>query len=155
MKWIGIYVSVLITCLLSFGGLIGSRPSPEVQIIGTWKETSWNYEKVDEKKEDDSSDFKTMTDNLKNTIKQDLIIHEAETWTFLKDGRLKLSGKNTTRTVTWRIKGRGNILQLKYDNDMVENYILTGLDNKNMFLHFETDVQARGIAKLSFKKIKD
>ena len=93
----------------------------------------------------------TLND-VKKIIGQHLLIHEAETWKFLSNGKLVLKAGENERLVDWKIKGRGNILQLKYDDNVVENYNLTELDNNTMILNFDSEIQARGIAKLTFEK---
>lgn len=145
MRTILTYISVLTAGLLVFLLLIHGAPSPENQILGVWKELSWEYEFADEKDGE-----KHITEDVKKSLGQDLIIHKAETWTFLPNGKLRLTGKNMDKTVSWRIKGRGHLLQILYDEDTLENYTLASLDDNTMNLNFETDVQARGIASLQF-----
>ena len=88
----------------------------------------------------------------KAEIAKDLVIHQAETWTFEPNGNLKLKNDKNAKSVKWVLKGRGHILQLKYDKGTTENYILTHLDEHRMVLNLELDNQARGIAKLVFTK---
>ncbi|MFN3918078.1 MAG: hypothetical protein ACK4K0_10085 [Flavobacteriales bacterium] len=142
---------VLIVGILPFSILINLSSSPETQILGEWNELTWEYERVNLTGAD-SLDRKAITEDVKELIGQDLVIHQAEKWVFLPNGRLKLISENEEKTIRWRLKGRGHILQLKYSNDTVENYSLTELDKKRMVLNFESDVHARGIAKLTFEK---
>jgi hypothetical protein len=123
--------------------------SPEKKIVGLWSEKSWEYERVNKVGDTNS---KEITDDVKKIIGQHLLIHEAETWQFLPNGKLLLKSGSTERLVDWKIKGRGHILQLKYDDNIVENYNLTELDNNTMILNFDSEIQARGIAKLTFEK---
>jgi hypothetical protein len=139
--------------IIPFFILINFSSSPERQILGEWDELTWEYERVNITSED-SLDRKAITDDVKELIGQDLVIHQAEKWVFLPNGRLKLISENEEKTIGWRLKGRGHILQLKYSNDTVENYSLTELDKNRMVLNFESDVHARGIAKLTFEKKK-
>lgn len=151
MKLILIYIAVFVAGFSSFFIMITTTNNPENIIVGEWKELAWEYEKVDKV---DSSGFDFTSDNIKEAVAQHLVIHQAEVWTFLPNGRLKLQSNGEEKVVTWRIKGRGNILQLKHDNNnTVENYNLTLLDNNSLVLNFEADIQARGIAKLTFEKI--
>jgi hypothetical protein len=150
--WI-IYISVFLSGIISFAIMINNAPNPESLILGEWGEMAWEYEKVD--MYDGSIRKKEIPDDLKKQIGQDLIIHEAETWVFLPNRKLKLIAANgTEKIVDWVIKGRGNILQLKHDDFTVENFNLTYLNDDSMVLNIELDVQARGIAKLTFEKIK-
>lgn len=146
-----IYIAALGAAILLFYALIAGRVSPEQQILGEWKEVRWEYEKVDNNER--VARYRHISDFVKQTMGQHLIIHQAETWTFLDNGKLKLKGENREETVRWTIKGRGHILELRHDNDAVEYYDITGLDQQTMMLNFDSDMQVRGIAKLTFEKI--
>ena len=136
-------------------GLTGSvvtlyvTPGPENIILGDWKESSWEYEKVNKINKTD----KPLAEEMRDQQTRNLIIHEAEVWRFLPGGKLKLIGKNSEEIVDWRLKGRGNILEIKHSSNVTEHYSLTELSSNKMVLNFETDVQVRGIAKLTFEKI--
>jgi hypothetical protein len=151
MKIYVTYISIFLLLVLGFLIAIDHAPSPEQTILGEWKELNWEYERVD--KMDDTLTEKVISDDVKKHIGQHLVIHEAETWQFLPNGRLKLISSDDERIVRWRIKGRGHILQIKYDDEkIVENYNLTELDENTMVLNFDSDLQARGIAKLTFQR---
>lgn len=151
LKFWLLYISVFSFGIGSFVFMISAAPSPESVIVGEWKELAWEYEKVN--KTNDSVIVKSITDEMRKELAQDLIIHEAETWVFMNNRKLKLvSSDGLEKIVNWRIKGRGNILQIKHDELTVENYNLTQLDDDSMVLNIELDVQARGIAKLTFEK---
>ena len=134
-----------------FAMLISMSQSPEMQIEGEWKELAWEYEKVD-KNDTVNSDFKKVSTYVKDVAGLDLIIHKAEKWKFCSDGRLILQGKNYTKEIEWVIKGRGNILELKYNNN-IEHYSLTELSENKLILNFDTNNSTRGIARLTFEKI--
>lgn len=93
---------------------------PEKNLIGTWKEVSWHYEKVD--KTEDGEFFKEIArDELKDEIAKNLVIHKSEEWTFEQNADLLLTGEDKEdKKLNWRLKGRGHILKLKYDNDKFE-----------------------------------
>lgn len=148
-----IYIIILILGFVSFFFVIQAAPSPEKEIVGSWKELTWEYERFDGFQKD--TDFPiTESDYLKEVIGQELMIHQSETWHFLPDGYLILKSNTADdKVVKWRLKGRGHILQLKYKNNHTENINLTKLSNDQMVLNFESEVQARGIAKLTFEKI--
>lgn len=146
------YITVSFCGALGFFTAVNSVPSPETSILGRWEEQKWEYEKVD-KKGRDPENFKYISEEVKHLIGQNLVIHKAETWIFMPGGKVRLIGENTDKTVMWRLLGRGHILQFKYDNDTIENYDLTELDENTMVVNFDTDIQARGIAKLTFKKV--
>lgn len=134
-----------------FATLISMSQSPEMQIEGEWKELTWEYEKVN-KNDTVNSDFRNVSSYVKDVAGLDLIIHKAEKWKFCADGKLILEGKNYTKEIDWVIKGRGNILELKY-NDNIEHYSLTELSENKLILNFDTNTSTRGIARLTFEKI--
>jgi hypothetical protein len=149
MKIITTYTAVFLVIVATIFTLMSFSQSPEKKIVGQWNEKSWEYERVNKVGDTNS---KEITDDIKKIIGQHLLIHEAETWQFLPNGKLLLKSGSTERLVDWKIKGRGHILQLKYDDNVVENYNLTELDNNTMILNFDSEIQARGIAKLTFEK---
>ncbi|RAR47079.1 hypothetical protein [Flavobacterium lacus] len=149
MKIITTYTTVFLVIVATIITLMSFSQSPEKKIIGQWNELSWEYERVN--KVGDTNN-KEITDDVKKIIGQHLLIHEAETWQFLSNGKLLLKAGSTERLVDWKIKGRGNILQLKYDDNVIENYNLTELGSNTMILNFDSEIQARGIAKLTFEK---
>lgn len=112
----------------------------------------WKYEKVN-KVGDSVILNSTNTNNLKHLLGKNLIIHEAENWIFTDDGKLILKEGENSKTVSWRIKGRGHVLKIKYDDtDVIEYYNITRLTEDEMVLNFDSNIQARGIAKLTFKR---
>lgn len=153
-KLLFIYISVFALSLMGFVWMINSAPNPEIAILGEWKELAWEYEKVNRKRDKGNLHKEgQIPEPLKAQIGGNLIMHEAETWTFLPDGRLVFSRDGEEQhTITWRIKGRGHILELRYDQGNVAHYNLTELTNEQLILNFELDTQVKGIAKLTFEK---
>lgn len=144
---------VLSVCILGFTWMINARPSPELLILGEWKELAWEYEKTgwaDGGREVASDMY--ISAQVKREAAKNLIIHEAETWTFLPGGRLLLDKGTTKQEVNWHIKGRANVLELKYEDGASERYNLTEVANDRLVLNFELDAQIKGIAKLIFEK---
>ena len=131
--------------------LLSMDKSPEMHIEGQWKEVAWVYEKVD-KNDSLASHFNTISKYVKNTVGENLIIHKAEQWEFHPNGKLILESDTFKKEVSWCMKGRGNLLEIKYDNNLVEHYTLSELSEDTLVLHFDTDTQIRGIARLTFKK---
>lgn len=132
--------------------LISMSNNPENIIEGQWKELVWEYEKVD-KNDTITNDFDNVSDFVKDVVGENLVIHKAESWTFKPNGKLILKGSNYSKEVNWTIKGRGNILEIKYDNNNCEHYSLTELSDNKLVLNFDTDTHTRGIARLTFEKI--
>ncbi len=127
--------------------------SPEMIIEGEWKELAWEYEKADIKTFSSKASEDNDSSYIKDIAGQDLVIHKAEKWIFCPNGKLILKGENYTKEITWNIKGRGNILELKYDNNNIEHYSLTELENDKLILNFDTSAHTRGIARLTFEKV--
>lgn len=132
--------------------LISMSNNPEHIIEGQWKELVWEYEKVN-KNDTITNDYDNVSDFVKDVVGENLVIHKAESWTFKPNGKLILKGSNYSKEVDWTIKGRGNILEIKYDNNNCEHYSLTELSDNKLVLNFDTDTHTRGIARLTFEKI--
>ena len=129
---------------------------PESELLGTWKEIEWTYEKVDLARGSSSIQKDILRERLKHQITEDLVIHKSETWHFNKDGSLVLKRKDgKEEKLNWRLKGRGHILKLKHKNSSLEFYQIRSLNDDELILHFENDNHARGIVKIIFKKIKE
>lgn len=147
-----VYIGIFALGLSSFIIMLNSSMSPEVMILGEWNEMKWEYEKVNEN-ELDSLHIHELSEMVKKQLGHNLIVHKAEQWKFEPDGRLIMHGKNISQEIRWAMKGRGHILELKYANGLIESYSLTELKENQLVLNFETEMQARGIAKLTFEKI--
>jgi aldehyde:ferredoxin oxidoreductase len=142
---------IALLTLSSFGYYVFSHASyPEKAIVGEWKEVSWVYDRnnVGEKVK------QVIETEERIDIANHLVIHEFENWTFRKDYSIKLherTGKE--HQAKWRLKDRGRILTLLNDNGTSEVYSVESLKDNELILHFDTDVHARGIVKITLKKI--
>lgn len=136
----------------SFGLVIQNIINPELQLIGEWNEVAWEFEKVNKDATNKAVEYANATEYVKRVTGQHLVIHEAEKWEFTPNGELVLMGNDYTKKVSWYIKGRGNVLQLKYDDGTTEFYNISQLDDTTMILHFDSDIHIRGIAKLTLEK---
>lgn len=155
LKVISIVFFLLVVFSLGAFILTGKLQHPEKVILGDWKETAWNYEKVDKNHPDEDHDVKHIEEEIKSDISKDLVIHESEKWLFQSNSTLTLFKKDGNPVhLKWRLKGRGHILKLTYDNDLVEYYNIKELSKDRMVLHFENDIHARGIVKIVFTKEK-
>ncbi|TRZ45274.1 hypothetical protein DMZ48_05885 [Robertkochia solimangrovi] len=119
--------------------------APGQNILGVWVESEWNYEKFPDK------DTPNLDLRTKERITKDLIIHKAEIWEIHPNGTLTLHGE-TSKKLNWTLKGRGHILKIEYPDKRREHYTLHRLNPNEMELHFHSDIEARGIVKLVFKK---
>ncbi len=153
MKIILKYISLPLLIILCLTVMTSMAENPEKKIEGVWKESVWEYEKVD-KNDTVSKDFKNLSNYVKEIASQNLVIHKTEKWIFKSNKKLILKGKDTTKELTWNIKGRGNILELKYNDNTLEHYTLTEISNDRLVLNFNTNTDIRGIARLTFEKTK-
>lgn len=140
-----------VVALVSFGYYVFSHSNyPEKAIIGEWKESSWVYDRHNNR-----SKVKQEIDTEERySIANHLVIHQFENWTFGKDYSIRLHEKNgKEHYAKWRLKDRGRILTLMNNDGTNEVYAIESLKKDQLVLHFETDVHARGIVKITLKKI--
>ncbi|TDB60021.1 lipocalin family protein [Arundinibacter roseus] len=150
-----VYVGGLAATICLFFVLVSSTASPDQLIVGTWEEVTWKYEKVDKSQDDSIFSGEEISETLKNQIAKNLIIHQSEKWRFRKDGTLQLSSRQKPdKTIHWTMKGRGHVLVMQHNQTVEESYDIAKLTDKELVLHFHTQMQARGIAKITFKKIR-
>lgn len=142
------YSVVFLFGILGLFLLFHASTSPEKVILGKWKETDWKFEKGIAFAADIAAASKAKA------TQPEFSFHKAEDWEFLPGGNLRLKIAGQQELLTWRIKGRGHVLQIQYGNDRIENYQLTVLDKNKMVLNAESDVQARGISQLIFEREK-
>jgi hypothetical protein len=146
------YLAFFPVCVALFMLLLWQDKSPDKKIVGKWREVSWEYEKVN--RATDHLPDRTIHEHVRNELAQDLIIHRAETWEFLPDGKLLLhKGDGSTVRLNWKLKGRGHILKLNYANRKTEYYDLNELSQEGMTLYFDIEIQAKGIVRMTFEKI--
>lgn len=141
-----------VVVLSSFGYYVFSHSSyPEAAIVGEWKEVSWVYDRnnLDEKvKQEIGSDER-------HDIANHLVIHEFENWTFRRNYTIKLHERNgKEHQANWRLKDRGRILMLVNNDGTNEVYSVESLKRNELILHFDTDVHARGIVKITLRKVR-
>lgn len=147
--------------LVSFSFVIGffiimlfSSANPENEIVGRWEEIKWEYEKVDKDNGDSLNSNKSISEKIKREITRGLIIHEAEVWQFNSNGGLLLAKETgPLEQLDWKLKGRGHILKLKHETGQIEYYNLYHIDQNKMILYFDSDIHAKGIVKMIFRRI--
>jgi hypothetical protein len=142
--------TITFTILLSLGILLASvTNSPEEIIVGKWKEAEWTYEISDLNVEDK----KLHPTDIKELVGQELMIHKSEKWEFLPNHKVIFYKKDKSKIVAdWRIKGRGHILKILYDNGNIEIYDIKELNKDEFIINFDIGMEVRGIAKLIFKR---
>jgi hypothetical protein len=123
----------------------------EQTIVGKWEEVSLEYEKVDARQDD----FLGIDQDLKAEIWQHITLHQAEVWEFKPDHTVKLfSDHHLMENLRWNIKGRGHILELDHQNNRKEDYQIQEITDQKLVIHFNLDLQVRGIVKMTFKRIE-
>lgn len=153
MKSTLIYLLIFGFTISLYLTLLSMQSTPETNIIGEWKEVSWEYEKLDSiRKYDQGFDY-LVTDHIKDQISENLIIHKAESWKFTEDETLEMQGNNVHKSLHWTLKGRGNILQIDGLDNLTEHYEIQELSADRLVLHFNFDMQVRGIVKMTFERI--
>lgn len=144
-------VIALIT-LSSFGYYVFSHADyPERAILGEWREVSWVYDRNDQNQKVKQEIHSDEREDIANH----LVIHQFENWTFRKDYSIKLHERSGNEHLAkWRLKDRGRILTLMNADGTHEAYSVSSLKKDELVLHFDTDVHARGIVKITLKKIQ-
>lgn len=145
-----IVIAVLLIGLVSFGCFVFSHSAyPEKAILGEWKEVSWTYDKVNE----NDKVKKEVLPEERVDIANHLVVHQFENWTFGENYRIKLHERGgSEHYANWKLKDRGRILQLTNPDGTHEVYSVETLNKKELVLHFDTDVHARGIVKITLRR---
>lgn len=133
--------------------LLRAGSSPDQEVLGEWREVAWEYEKLDTKHADPDW-IEDIDDHVKAEIYNHLIVHKAEIWEFLPDGDLILHGdRGDSIHLVWKLKGRGNVMELDHESKDIELYYIQELSPDRLVLNFNTDLQVRGIVKMTFERI--
>lgn len=147
------YLLRLILCfcgvLIVFSLLLSTTTDRNDKLIGKWEAVEWAYEKSPQRNQ------KEISRAEKDSLTEDLSIHKAERWDFLPNGKLVLH-KNpvNSQEMEWTLKGRGNILKVN-EGSQAEHYNLYYVNEEELVLYFHTEIQAKGIVRLKFKKIEE
>lgn len=123
----------------------------EELILGEWAEKQWKYEKVYYRNDMEFVD-NAISETDKISAQDGIIFHFAEEWEFLESGKFLFSTNQVTKSARWAIKGRGDILEIRHGDGMCERYTISKLSPHQMVLHFHTDIQVKGITKLTFER---
>ncbi|MFD2037394.1 hypothetical protein ACFSKL_21535 [Belliella marina] len=130
----------------------GNQPMND--IIGEWKEVSWDYEKVDILNQADTLTIDDVLDQTRVQLGENFVIHKSEVWEFNKDNTLKVGfDDGSEEFVEWKLKSKGDILKLTHEGSVLEYYTIKELNKDKLVLHFHVDLNARGIVKLTFEKV--
>lgn len=135
---------LLILCLT----VAGCARNPENLLATQWVESSWEFEKSDEILPN-SRRFEGV--RVQAFEGRSFLRHEAEYWRFNQDRSFRIRQKNGREYVgEWRMRGRGHILALRYDNGQEETFEVKELNADELVLHVHLGMEVRGIARLQF-----
>jgi hypothetical protein len=137
-----IVITIFGLILLTSGAIVLAYYfNPERLIKGKWMETTWSYENVDK------------TSFLYHDIRMQHK-HESEAWRFMNNNQLLFyNGDDVAAKATWKIKGRGHILQLTYEDGDMEVYDIKELNDHELIINFDIGMESRGIARLVFTRV--
>ncbi len=150
---------------ISLISMVGQSTRSEMAITGEWKQVSWEYEGEEnhgypEQSHGSFQESLSETHIAEKRLKEEKITEELgqefhrhinEYWVIRPDGTVSL---NDETMLNWSLKGRGHILVLQEDATTRETYQISRLTEDELVLHFNVDLQARGVAKLTFRKNK-
>lgn len=143
-------ISFLLGFLVLGIWIFNHKQHPENAILGTWQEVDWVYAKVNG---DTNATQRQIEAEERYEIANHLVIHAFENWTFKSDRTVRLHEKNGTEHIAqWRLSGRGHILKIVNPDGTHEIYQIETLTKRKLVLHFDTNVHARGIVKITFKR---
>jgi hypothetical protein len=151
--YIGLFSLIVITAFT----INYFSPTPSSLIVGEWAEKEWKYELIDSYEMVEgyvkNDKVKRLPKSVEKKIREDVLLHQAEDWEFLPNGTLLLH-KNDTEVIEaqWRLKGRGHILYIKYQDGNYEYYDIKELNQEELVLNFDIGMEVRGVARLVFKR---
>lgn len=153
MKIFIVYILILLAMFGVVIGLVHSDNEPDYHIVGTWKDTAWHYEELDQT--DDQSDpiSSEIDHHTKRAISEGLVFHEAEIWSFTPNGKVVLvNAKGEKKHVDYDLKDQ-NVLKLQGIDSGAEHYQIKKISPEKMEIHFSTDIKTGGVVKMIFEKI--
>ncbi len=155
MRLIFTYILVFSIGFTALFVMMFGDSKPELMIVGTWKEVSWEYESLNRNSDHNDIHDQSYAEELSAYFGQNLLLHEDERWLFMPNGKLivQTSDGQIKSEVIWKLKSRGNVLVFKENGEIKESYQLTKLNKTQMVLNYNLDIQARGAAKLTFEKV--
>ncbi len=138
------------TCLALGLALVGCGKSPEEFLVHKWEEVRWSYEKTDRTRREIQRFDGIRIDAFEGRF---IRHHEAEYWWFKEDRSFAIAlEQGTILKGRWRLKGRGHILTLRYEDGAVEVYDIKELNGRQMVLNLDLGMEVRGIARLDFSR---
>ncbi|SUJ01519.1 Uncharacterised protein [Sphingobacterium spiritivorum] len=142
------YVLIISLLMVALTGVLFSR-SPEKLIQGEWEEVGWYFEKSDYNNKT-SSQSGYINEQMKLEIFDQVVPYHMNVWHFAENG--SILSEQDTDSLQWYIKGRGHILELRKDGRKIESFQIQNLTRDKMELHFNLDLQVKGVVKIVLKR---
>ncbi|MDA3613702.1 hypothetical protein [Polluticaenibacter yanchengensis] len=122
--------------------------SLENYFVGEWDETFWDYKKAD------NYLLKGWGLNQSSSAPAaEVRYHQGEKWVFKADGELEILNADSVSYLNWRLKGRGNILEIS-DGNVTEHFDIKKYSSNKIELNYISDIQVKESARLIFTQSK-
>lgn len=142
---------ILLAVLLFFAStIVMFYENPERMLEGAWVEQGWYFEKVENKPSFEKQAI--IHDEIKNAAIAHLPPLQDGLWHFERSGKHNYVAHHNNKRYNWFLKGRGHILELRKDDELVESFTIHELNKNELILYLNLDLQAKGIARIVLKK---
>lgn len=145
MRRIIIAVGVVFAVILGSILILSFRTSPLDHLAGNWVLVHHKVEKVV---------HRPKVKRLKEKFTSGFIPHKCEQWMF--DDRQGLCLTDTEGKqikARWSLKSRGDLLEVKGIDGGIRDLIIERVDNQSMVLYYHSDLQIKGIIKMTLHKV--
>lgn len=149
MKKFSLYgIFIVAFSMLCFVVFSSFDRSLERYFVGEWDETFWDYKKAD------NYLLKGWgLDQTTSTSPTNIRHHQGEKWIFKVDGDLEIVNADSSSHLSWRLKGRGNILEIS-DGNVTEHFDIKKFSSNKIELNYISDIQVKESARLIFTQSK-
>ncbi len=147
MREIKASVLVVLMVIVASTLALSMRTSPHKHIEGTWVLSDHKVEKVVHRTRSSARTVNGKTTTI-------FIPHECARWEFDKNQQLYVTDYQGRRAkANWSLKSRGDLLEIKCMGGKLQDLTIERLDDTEMVLYYHSDLQIRGIIKMTLKKI--
>lgn len=127
--------------------MTGKEFNPEKEFMGSWNEIDWNFKEAEKSVVTNLGLLKSSPKESSNSIR----IHSAKNWDFKPNGVLILHDETESKSLEWRLKGRGHILEIT-DGQVTEFYDINSLSENKIELNFIAPSYVKDHAKLVIER---
>ncbi len=142
-----ILIILFVSISASVLALMGKENNPERAFLGNWKEVNWDYKEAEKSVVINLGLLKTQTSESADSVR----FHIAQKWQFEPGGILKLQDDDETKAISWRLKGRGHILEIT-DGAVTEFYDINLISNNKIELNLISASFVKESAKLTIER---